>query len=55
MKDAFVAVYLELSGDSNSWNIRFARAAHNWKVDVSTSFFNLLYSFRVRRGGEDKV
>ena len=29
--------------------------AHDWEVNVFTSFFNLLYSYRVRREGEDKL
>lgn len=54
-KDAFVAVHLELYGGSNQWNVSFVRAAHDWKVDVFALFFNLLYSLRVRREGEDKL
>lgn len=27
---------------------------HNWEVDLVTSFFVLLYSIRLRQGGDDK-
>jgi hypothetical protein len=33
----------------------FIRVAHDWEVNVFISFFNLLYSYRVRREGEDKL
>jgi hypothetical protein len=29
--------------------------AHDWEVDVLASFFNLLYSYRVRWEGENKL
>jgi len=29
--------------------LSFARAAHDWEVDVLTSFFRTLYLARVRR------
>jgi hypothetical protein len=29
--------------------------AHDWEVEVIASFFNLLYSLGLRRGGEDKL
>jgi DNA polymerase/3'-5' exonuclease PolX len=31
VKDASVASHVELYGGSNQWNIRFVRAAHDWK------------------------
>jgi hypothetical protein len=54
-KDASVAAHLEILGGSNQWNVSFARAAHDWEVDVFASFFRVLYSVRVRREGEDKL
>jgi hypothetical protein len=41
-------------GVFHQWNVSFSKAAHNWEVDVFASFLNLLYSFRLRQGGEDK-
>lgn len=36
-----------ISSVSHQWNVNFLRAAHNWEVDLFTSFFNLLYSLRL--------
>lgn len=55
MKDTYVAIQFELSSGSLQWNASFIRATHNWEVDVFASFFNLLYSYRVRREGEGKI
>jgi hypothetical protein len=55
VRDVFVAAHLELSGGSNQWNVSFARAAHDWKVDTFASFFSLLYLASKRRKGEDKL
>jgi hypothetical protein len=54
-EDASVAAHLKLSGGSNQWNVSFVRVSRDWEVDVFVSFFNLLYSTRVRREGEDKL
>jgi hypothetical protein len=48
VKDAFVADYLELSNNSHKWNVSFIKDAHEREVEVFASFFNLLYSFRLR-------
>jgi len=50
-----VADYLELSSDFHKWNVSFIRTAHNWEVDAFASFFNFLYSLRLRQEGEDKL
>jgi hypothetical protein len=55
VKDAFMANHLELSSDSNKWNVSFIRAVHDSEVDVFASVFNLLYSFILRWRGEDKL
>ena len=36
------------------WSISFTRLVHDWEVDFVT-FFDLLYSNRLRQGGEDKL
>jgi hypothetical protein len=54
-KDASVVDCLEFSNDSHQWNVNFLRAIHDWEVDFFASFFNLLYSFRMRQGDEDKL
>jgi hypothetical protein len=43
VKDAFVAAHLKLLSGSTQWNISFARAAHDWNVDVFALFFRVLY------------
>jgi hypothetical protein len=52
-KDASMADHLEFSSKSHQYNVNFLRAAYNWEVNLFTSFFNLLYSFRLKRGDED--
>jgi hypothetical protein len=55
IKDVYVANHLDLSNGPHQWNVNFIRVANNWEVDVFVSFFNCLYFFRLRRGGEDKL
>jgi len=52
---AYVMALLEISSSSNQWSVSFARAAHDWKVDVFTSFFRVLYYVRVRQECENKL
>jgi len=47
--DVSVADNLELLGGSNQWSVSFSREAHDWKVDVFASFFQVLHSVNVRR------
>jgi hypothetical protein len=54
-KNSSVAVHLILGSRSFRWDVRFIRAAHDWKVDVLTSFFTLLYSISLDCDGEDKL
>jgi hypothetical protein len=46
-KDAVVAENLEWLADSFQWNVSFIKEAHDWEVDVFTSFFHLLRSVKV--------
>jgi len=55
VKDASVAIHLELSNSSLQWNLSFIGAAHDWEVNAFFSFLNLLYSYRVRQECEDKL
>jgi hypothetical protein len=54
-KDASMANHLVLLSDFQRWNVNFLRVTHDWEVDLFTSFFNLLYSFRLRQGGKNKL
>jgi hypothetical protein len=49
VKDASIAANLEFFGGCNQWNMSFARAADDWKVDVFTPFFQVLHSVNVKR------
>jgi hypothetical protein len=52
-KVASIVNNLEFLGGSNQWNVSFAREVHDWKVDVFASFYQMLHSVIVRKGGED--
>jgi hypothetical protein len=54
-KDALVTAHLVLEDGSYQWDVSFFRAAHDWEVDILTSFFTLLYSTRVDCEGEDQL
>jgi hypothetical protein len=55
IQDASKEALLMYSGDSFQWSVSFARAMHDWEMNVFALFFNLLYSVRVRRDGVDKL
>jgi hypothetical protein len=55
LKDTVVADNLELLDDSFQWNVSFIREAHDWEVDVCTSFFQLLHSVKVNQDNEDSL
>lgn len=46
---------MQLSNNSLQWSVSFIRLANHWEVELVTSFFNLLYSFRWSRGGDDRM
>jgi hypothetical protein len=54
-KDAWVADHMQFRNGNLQWNIFFTRPVHDWEVDLVSSFFELLYSLRVRQGGEDRI
>jgi hypothetical protein len=39
VKDASVADNIEVLSSSIQWNVSFVREAHDWEVNVFTSFF----------------
>jgi hypothetical protein len=39
--------HMLFSNDTVQWNITFIILVHDWEVEMVTSFFNLLYSFRM--------
>jgi hypothetical protein len=54
-KEASMAHHLQFSNEISQWNITFIKSVHEWEVESITSFFNLLYSPRLRRGDKDKI
>jgi hypothetical protein len=54
-KDEWVAETMQAHNGSIHWNGLFTRPVHDWEVDLVSRFFELLYSQRVRHGGEDKI
>jgi hypothetical protein len=54
-RDALVADLKTFSNDVVHWDISFIRLVHDWKVDLVSSFFNVLYSARLCQGADDKL
>ena len=54
-KDAWVGEYMETPNNLPYWNVRFIQFVHDWKLDVVSHFFELLYSQKIRSGGGDKI
>jgi hypothetical protein len=52
--DAIVANFRIVSNDIVHWDINLIRLMHDWEVDFISSFFNVLYSNRVGREGDDR-
>jgi hypothetical protein len=48
-KEALVAIHMWFSNDTCQWNVTFIKAVHDWEMELVTSFFDLLYSIRLRR------
>lgn len=53
-KDALLAENLKIYSDFLQWNISFIEEVQGWGGFFS-EFFNLFYSTRLRREGEDKI
>jgi hypothetical protein len=37
------------------WNVIFMRLAHDWEVEMVLSFYERLYSHRIRHGADGKI
>jgi hypothetical protein len=46
---------MERSNGTIQWNIVFTRLIHDWEVEILASFYNCLYSYKLRGVGEDKL
>ena len=53
--DAWVVDNLSVVGGVAHWNVLFTRYAQDWEVEMVMSFFDQLYSTRVRHGEVDRV
>jgi hypothetical protein len=51
-KDAWVKEYMERPNDTLHWNVRFIWPMHDWELKGVSCFFALLYSQKIRFGGE---
>ena len=54
-KDAWVEENMGISNGLIHWNVLFIRPVRGWEIDVVSRFFELLYSHKLRYGGEDKI
>jgi hypothetical protein len=50
-----MAGHLEVCSNSHQWNVNFLRATHDSEADSFISLFNLLYYFRLRWVGKNKL
>jgi hypothetical protein len=46
---------LSMVGGVVHWNVLFTRYAQDWEVEMVMSFYEMLYSSRVRHGEVDRV
>jgi hypothetical protein len=54
-KDAWVEGNMQRQNGTILWNILFSRPVHDWEVEAVSRFFEMLYNFKVRSEGEDKM
>ena len=48
-KEVWVADHVKFSNGNLQWDISFTRQVLDWEVDLVTSFFDHLYSIRLRQ------
>jgi hypothetical protein len=53
--DAWVVDNLSVVGGVEHWNVLFTRYAQDWEVEMVISFYEQLYSIRIRYGEVDRV
>jgi hypothetical protein len=54
-KDVWVAETMQIHNGSIHWHVLFTRPVQDWEVELVSRFFEMLYSQRVRIGGEDQM
>jgi hypothetical protein len=55
LREASIADNMEHANGSIQWNVAFTRLLHDWEVETLASFYNCLYSRKLRGVGEDKL
>jgi hypothetical protein len=50
-----VADNKQVQEENIQWNVIFTRPNQDWEVEVAVSFFERLYSFKLRQGEEDRI
>jgi hypothetical protein len=55
MKDVWVAETMQVHNGCTHWHVLFTWPVEDWEVELVSRFFELLYSQKVRYGGEDKL
>jgi hypothetical protein len=54
-KEAWVADHLNYQNEVMTWSLNFIRPAHDWELEVISSFMDVLYQSGVKGCGPDKV
>jgi hypothetical protein len=54
-REASIADNMERANGTIQWNIVFTHLIHDWEVEILASFYNCLYSWKLRGVGEDKL
>jgi hypothetical protein len=54
-KEASIVDNVERSNGATQWNIQFTRLIHDWEVEVLASFYQCLYSCKLREDGDNKL
>ena len=55
LKNALVRDVLVTQGSNITWDVRFFRAAQDWKIDLITKFMDLLYSVNISQVEADAI
>jgi hypothetical protein len=54
-KEAWVKENFIWRNGNVEWNVNFVRSVQDWEVDVVSSFFEKLYSYKISHGNEDCI
>ena len=54
-KEAWVVDHLDYQNEVVTWSLNFIRPAHDWELEMISSFMDVLYHSSVKGWGPDKV